>query len=82
MSANGPFAQSPPHTAINIFMLTAPIILVPVNRLTFNVLRNALFGIAKRAVLASETGHIAAQNRPFCGIGMSQGEIRLPQNVF
>lgn len=82
MSANGPFAQSPPHTAINIFMLTAPIILVPVNRLTFNVLRNALFGIAKRAVLASETGHIAAQNRPFRSTGLAQAENRMQVDVF
>ena len=49
------------------FMLIATTARFPANHLMLNVLQNEPFRLPKRAVLAAETGHIAAQNGPFRG---------------
>ena len=82
MSANGHFGLRLPRVAVNIFMLTAMAFLVSAKRLSLNVLRNVPFWIAKRRVLAPETGHIAAQNVPFHRMAWHIQETRMHADDF
>ena len=84
MSANAPYAlpHRLPHTGVNTFMLITTAMFALANVLASNILQNMPFWRPKQAVSASETGHIAAQNRPFRNAGLAQAENWMQVDVF